>query len=368
MRAAFLLLLVIHAVIHILGFLKAFNLAPVAALPKAISQPAGALWLFTTLALLGAAALWIARSSSWVWPMAVGILVSQALILTAWSEAKWGTLANLVLAVPVVLSLLDRRASSFTSQYHAEVARRSAEALLQPTSPIAEGDLAQLPPAVQRYLKRVGAVGHLRPRTLRAHFVGRMRKAVDQGWMDVDVDQFNTFGPNAARLFLLNATRFGVPIHVYHRYVESGAQMSVRLLGLFPLLHVAGPEMTRAETVTVLNDLCLLAPGALLNANVRWESLGENAARATYTQGRHTVSALLEVDASGSLTNFTSQDRYQSDEKGHRLVRWSTPVQDYRAFGNVTLAARGDAQWGEPGSEWTYAEFHLQRVEYDVAP
>ena len=38
--------------------------------------------------------------------------------------------------------------------------------------------------------------------------------------------------------------------------------MRVRLLSLIPMVDASGPDLRRKETVTVFNDLCLLAPGA----------------------------------------------------------------------------------------------------------
>lgn len=368
MRLALLLLLVIHGLIHVMGFVRAFEFAPVQALAKPIAPAWGIAWLTGALLLLGAAALWSLRSPAWVWSAALGVILSQILIASAWGEAKWGTLANLVIALPVVLALLDKRAGSFTSQFQTEVARRSAAISAQPSALIKEEDLLALPAPIQRYMKRVGAVGQPRVFTARAHFLGRMRKAPDQAWMDVDVQQFNSFGPEPARLFLLNASQFGVPVDVFHRYADGGAQMSVRALGLIPLVHVFGPEMTQAETVTVLNDLFLLAPGALLGANIRWQELSPTSVRATYTQGPHTISAVISVDADGYVADFASEDRYQSDEHGHHLVRWSTPMRDYKDFGAWQLPAYGEARWGDVGAEWTYAEFRLQSVTFNVAP
>ena len=55
MKTAFTILLVVHALIHALGFVKAFGLAQLPQLTLPISRPLGVLWLGAGRAMLGAA-------------------------------------------------------------------------------------------------------------------------------------------------------------------------------------------------------------------------------------------------------------------------------------------------------------------------
>ena len=45
--------------------------------------------------------------------------------------------------------------------------------------------------------------------------------------------------------------------------------MRGKLLSLATVVDAAGPEMDRSETVTVFNDLVVLAPGAIVDAPVQ---------------------------------------------------------------------------------------------------
>ena len=84
-----------------------------------------------------------------------------------------------------------------------------------------------------------------------------------------------------------------------------------------------------------------------------------------YTNAGHTISAVLSFDEGGDLVGFISQDRYQSDGKSDKLFPWSTPLADYRDFGEARLASEGEARWVEPGGEWTYGKFVLERISYN---
>lgn len=54
MKWFFILLVVIHALIHLLGFLKAFQLAEINQLTQHISKPMGLLWLLALILFLAA--------------------------------------------------------------------------------------------------------------------------------------------------------------------------------------------------------------------------------------------------------------------------------------------------------------------------
>ena len=47
-------------------------------------------------------------------------------------------------------------------------------------------------------------------------------------------------------------------------YVDGAATFQVRIAGLFPVLDKSGPVLTRTETVTLMNDIVVMAPAAVL--------------------------------------------------------------------------------------------------------
>jgi len=259
--------------------------------------------------------------------------------------------------------------TSLRPQYQAEVRRQQDLLALGselPARVITEADLAKLPPAIATFLKRAGVVGKPRPRSVHALFRARMRNGPADRWMEATAEQHNFFGPaGAARLFLMRASRLGLPFVAYHRYVGDAATFKVRAAGLVTIVDAHGPEMNQSETVTMLNDMFFLAPGALLDADIRWETLPDGRVKATFSNAGQTVSALVTFDGDGDLRDFVSTDRYQSDGKVYKLLPWSTPVEDFRDFGGVRLARKGEARWQDPAGEWAYATFLIEHIAYD---
>lgn len=357
-----------HGLLHLLGAIKGFGWADVSQLTQPISAPAGVAWLITAGVMLGTGLL-LGASVRWWWMVgAGGVVASQTLIVTAWDDAAAGTAANVVL----LLAVLHGYASQGPRSYRAQFRRRSALALTHavPGPLVQETDLARLPDLLASYVRRSGAVGQPRVASLHAYVSGRIRSTATSRWMTFQGEQVNTFGPDPTRFFFIDATMRGVPIDVLHAFVGSAATMRVRAASLLKVVDAAGPEMDQGETVTVFNDLCVLAPSALIDAPIRWQPIDEHQVRGTFIRGDQTVTAVLSFNEDHDLIDFTSDDRLRASPNGRDFApqRWSTPLRGYRSFGTVRIAATGDGRWSAPPpeGEFTYVEFHVDRIAYNV--
>jgi len=198
---------------------------------------------------------------------------------------------------------------------------------------------------------------------------GRIRSGTPKPWMGFTAEQVSTFGSAPVRLFAMHATMFGLPVEVLHIFVGPSATMRVRLCSLLPMVSAAGPEMDRGETVTMFNDLCVLAPGALVDAPVSWQVLDARRVRGTFTNGAYAVTAELVFDEDGDLVDFVSDDRLRASSDGRSFTpeRWSTPLRDFRSFRAARLATRGEGRWHAPApeGEFAYLEFNLDEITYD---
>jgi hypothetical protein len=109
MRSALASVLVLHGLIHALGFAQAFHLAELPGFHHPIAGRAGLLWLATALLLVGSGGLLLSSVRGW-WRLALpGVALSQVLIVSAWNDAKYGTLANVLVLVPLLTVSLDLR-------------------------------------------------------------------------------------------------------------------------------------------------------------------------------------------------------------------------------------------------------------------
>jgi hypothetical protein len=367
LRLLLVLLIALHGLIHLTGFAKAFEYAEIGHLKQEISRPAGLAWLLCALLLAAAGVLFILRQTSWWWVALPALVVSQALIFTFWNDAKFGTIANLVILLPVLAAAAAALPGSYGNRFSAAVGEgleRQAQAPI-----VSEADLCHLPAPVQKYLRFAGVVGRPRIRNFRAVFSGQFRNGIKSPWMDFRSEQYNFYDP-PARLFLMRASLYGLPVEGLHLFRGDGATMQIKVASLVPVVDAKGPSMNQGETVTLFNDLCLLAPAALIDReNIRWETVGPLEARARFTNRGVTISATLFFNEAGALTDFTSNDRFLSSDGTTYLSHpWSTPVHGYKDLGGRRVVSNADAMWHMPESPFVYGTFNLDEIGYNLEP
>ena len=351
-------LLIVHGLIHLLGFVKAFGFADVSQLTKNISQPAGAAWLLAALLFIASAIVFLLGKEWWGMIAIPALFVSQPLIFMSWQDAKFGTIANIVILVAVVLSL---GSVFFESSFRNDV----RELLSQTSSPseelFLEEDLLPLPEPVQRYLRYVGVVSKPKVRNMRIVFTGQMRKKEGNFFPFTSV-QYNFFD-EPTRLFFMKAKIFGVPVSGYHKYRDAKATMDIRLFGLIPIVQEAGQILDKTETVTLFNDICLMAPAALIDKRIRWEDIDRHTVRAIFTNRGITITAQLFFNQEGQLTKFVSNDRTEINDM--KQYPFSTPVSLYQNINGVNIMSAGEAVYEYPDGKFTYGRFALKNAEYN---
>lgn len=353
-------LLIAHGCIHLMGFIKAYRLAAVSTIHSNISKGAGMLWLLTALMLIVTSMLFIAGMERWWITAIIAMLLSQVLIFTKWKDAKFGTIGNVIILIAALLSM--------GSQLFANGFKRDVQATFQisaVTSPeiLTEADLQNLPDAVQRYLKYAGVLNKPKVRNARIVFDGEMRGKGKEYFPFTSV-QYNFFD-DPARLFFMKATMSGLSVYGYHRYAAGTATMKIRLLGIYPVLYKEGDTMNKAETVTLFNDMCLLAPATLIDKRISWTTLDKNIVKGTFTNEKITVSAVLYFQEDGQLVNFVSGDR--TEVSVMKQYPWSTPVSNFKEMNGVNVMTYGEAIWHHPDGLFTYGKFHLRSIAYNVS-
>ena len=173
--------LALHGLIHAMGFAKAFGYAELPQLVQPISRTMGVAWLLAGGLILATAAM-VAVGSRHTWLVGtIAVVLSQAVIVSAWRDAWAGTLANVVLLLVVAHSWFMAGPRSFQAQFDRDAAVGLARNTT--TGLITDADLAPLPTPVQRYLRLAGVVGQPRVQNYRLRFRGRIRSAPDSAWM-----------------------------------------------------------------------------------------------------------------------------------------------------------------------------------------
>lgn len=109
MRVALAAIVAVHGLIHLMGFAKAYGLADLPQLTQPISRGWGLAWLAAS-ALMTVSAVLLALGHRRFWLVgAVALVVSQAVVASAWRDAWAGTIANAILLAAVARAWLAGR-------------------------------------------------------------------------------------------------------------------------------------------------------------------------------------------------------------------------------------------------------------------
>jgi len=251
-------------------------------------------------------------------------------------------------------------------QFIKEVATGIERTNALPDEILTEKDMEHLPQLVQKYIRYVGAVGKPRVKNMRVEFTGKIRGNPEDGWMKFKSIQYNFFD-EPTRAFYIIARKMGIPAFGFHLYKNKTAIMVIKLAGLFKVVDAKGPEMDQGETVTVFNDMCLMAPASLISKNIQWEEVDSNTVKAKFTNGDITIGATLKFNEKGELINFISPDRYECNDGIHYFnYPWSTPVANYKEINGYRIFTFGKTIYHRSNVDFCYGEFNLSGISYNV--
>lgn len=254
----------------------------------------------------------------------------------------------------------------FQARFDEAVAAEFAAQPLVAAPVLAERELSGLPAPVQRFVRASGAVGRPRPQNVRVEFDAKMWRKPGQAPMGAASVQYNFLG-RPARLFLMRARMFGLPVRALHIYRHEQATFQVRVASLVNITHQQGEQISAAETVTVLNDLCVMAPGALVDPRLSWRPIDDRQAAVTFTNGPHSVTATLIFNEDDELVDFVSDDRPDSSTGTFIPRRWNTPISHYQEVNGLRLPTRGSAVYASPDGPFTYGAFEFRSIAHDLA-
>ncbi|MFN8135287.1 MAG: DUF6544 family protein [Bacteroidales bacterium] len=359
MKYIFAALLFIHGAIHLMGFAKAFGYGENLPLSIGISRGSGILWLVTFLLFTISAVAFLYKADWWLWIGMTAALLSMALIITAWNDAKFGSIANIIILVVAVLTITSLR---FEMKFKNDVLHNLERTrMLKPVN-LTESDLLPLPEPVQQYLRYAGVVNKPKVKNFRVVFEGEMRSK-GKDWFPFTTVQYNFFD-EPTRLFYMKGKMFGLTVPGYHRYIEAKATMDIRLFGLFSVVAESGAVLDKTETVTLFNDMCLLAPATLIDKRIQWKPVDSKSVAATFTNHGISITAMLYFNEKGQLINFLSNERTALPE--NKQYPFTTPVYEYKSIDNRNVVSNGDAVYDYPDGKFVYGKFRLKEIAYNV--
>ena len=98
----FAIILFVHGIIHLMGYSRSFHFSEVKNMSQPIAKPIGLLWFAACILFVLAGIFYLTDKASW-WILAIsGLVISQIVIFTSWKDAKFGTIANILIIAFII--------------------------------------------------------------------------------------------------------------------------------------------------------------------------------------------------------------------------------------------------------------------------
>ena len=367
MKYILILILIVHALIHALGFLKEWKVIRVEKLQEvSISflpgRTVGTIWFFAFAVLLISAVAYYFGKSWWWLPAAFGAVVSQVLIIFYWKDAKWGTIVNIIILAVVIVSYARARFDTAVKLEVEEMYTMSAPN----TKPdiISESMLKDLPSPVQRWLSSSGIVGKPRVRAIRLKQKGLMRSAPGRDkWFSIQAEQYFDVDPPG---FIWKANMKMMPlvaIDARDKYVNGKGEMKVTAFSVIPVANSNGTAVDQSALQRYLAEICWF-PSAALSTYIQWQAIDETSAKATLTYKGVSGTGVFRFDDRGDITSF-SADRYMSTGKTASLEKWVVKNLEYGEFAGIRIPVKSEATWKLKDGDFTWLKLEIIGIDYN---
>jgi hypothetical protein len=356
----FALFVFLHGCIHFMGFAKAFNYGNITQLTKSISRQAGVLWLLAAILFIAAAVLYLLKKESWPILALIAAVLSQLLIAGSWKDAKFGTLANLLVLLVAIPGYAGIR---FRNMVKREVVTLMTRPVAAQTV-IVKNMLDTLPPVVQKWLLRSGVAGKDNIQFVRLKQKGEMRLKPGGKWMPFTaVQYFDVNHPSFNWQTQVNMMPL-ITLNGRDRFDNGTGSLLIKILGLFTVARAEDGEKVNSSTmIRYLAETCWF-PTAALRAYIRWEAMDSASAKATMSYKGLTVSGIFRFNEAGDMTTFTAMRYYGTGEKA-ALEKWVVQTEDWKLFGGMRIPYKSKVSWQLAAGEFNWVNMELTDLEFN---
>jgi hypothetical protein len=368
-RIGIAFILFVHGLIHLLGFVKEWQISNVKQLTGKtlfeisglMAKTVGLFWLLATLLFVVSASAYLLKQDWWWIIASVALVLSQVLIIIYWQDARFGTIANIIVLIACILAygswdfnrMVKNEIPSFMPN---ETAKKKV---------ISEAMLSSLPPVVQKWLRHSGVEGKELIHTAHLLQTGVMRTKPEGNWMPMAAEQYFTVDSpgfhwtvdvKAAPFFNLSGRDI---------YQNGSGNMLIKILSLVPVVDSKGKELNQGSMLRFLAEAAWFPSFALSNY-ISWKQVDSLTAIATMTYGGITASGIFKFRPNGDMMGFEAQ-RYYDRKEGATLETWSIYNDDngYKQFEGVRIPAKSTVTWKLKSGDYTWFKVEIKNIEYN---
>lgn len=361
MKYLFSVVIFLHGAIHLLGFVKGFQWAPVEALTADISKPAALFWLLAFLLFFVAGVGLFTGESYWMVAALAAIVLSSVLIIGVWSDAKWGMVPNIILAFVVAGAFSSCSMNRMIAKETDEILGRAN----QTERVVAEEDFSHLPDPVSNWLRTTGVLNKPEIQTVWVKQRALMKMKPEQKeWHNAAAQQYVvTHDPSFIWTVEMDMSPL-VKIKGRDKFVDGRGEMLIKMNSLINVVNEKGPQMDEGTLQRFLGEL-VWYPSVAVSPYIEWEEMDDYSARATMKWNGVTGSGIFYFDKEYNFIKFEAL-RYMGNKEDAPKYPWIITVDDYAVFDGIKVPSRMQATWKLDEGDWTWLKLEIEDLRYNI--
>ncbi|HLP38349.1 DUF6544 family protein [Lacibacter sp.] len=359
MKYLFSFLLLIHGLIHLMGFANGFGFSKLPALTKYMSKPTGMLWLFAAMLFTAAAVYYLLKKENWALFAVAAVIISQVLIIWYWKDAKMGTAANLIILLVVIPALGEWQ---FNRMYKKEVQRMLSLQINKSVNTITNEQVQVLPSVVQKWLKASGVVDRPIIKQVYLQQRGEMKNKPDGKWIPFEAEQYFTIDPPSFSWKTTIRPSGFLFITGRDKYEQGKGNMLIKAYGLFTIADSKGLQTDQGTLLRYLAEICWF-PGAALSEYIKWEPIDDKTAKATMSYGGITASGVFCFNANGDVVKFEA-DRYYINNNHSSLEKWQVTCIDHKTINGIRIPVKNNVTWKLKEGDFKWLELEITNIQF----
>lgn len=361
MRALFLIIVILHGLIHLLGFVKGIGLKEVKELTLFVSKPMGFVWLTASVLFLIYGIMYIANSKyAWLIGL-VAVVISQILVIMFWKDAKFGTIPNMLI---LFISIASFGYHNFQNLVQQETKYLLSQNKTIEEKVINENDINDLPETVRQWLRNSGAIGRPFINVGKVTQEAEMQMKPDQkNWLSATAIQYTTID-NPAFIWTVNVKMNRLlNFQGRDKFANGKGEMLIKLNSLINVVNEQGEKLDEGTLQRYLGEMVWF-PSLALSPYITWEQLDDTSAKATMTYEGTTGSGTFYFNTNGDVTKFSAL-RYKGNEEGANRHEWIMNISEYKTFEGIKVPAVMSSTWKLDEGDWTWLKLEVKDIQYN---
>jgi hypothetical protein len=327
------------------------------ALNDNLARVSGVIWLFSALTWLAAGTLYLLKRDSFWIAAFIAVVISQTLIIFYWHDAKFGTIANAIILVVVVISIAR---ASFNKSVDLELS--SMLEVSHNTDPAGQRSKASLPPVVAKWLEVTKSTNTI-PSNIRLTQIGAMRSKPSAKWMNFSAVQHYTIDPPG---FIWNSEINAGPMITIagrDKFENGKGNMLIKPLHVYTLANTSGPEIDQGTMLRYMGELIWFPEAAVMDY-FEWMEIDSTSAVLLMTYNGVSAKGTFTFDETGLMKSFSAL-RFGDFAGDFRKEKWEVRITEHNVINGHLVGSKCEVTWKLNEGDFTWLRLEVKDIKYE---